>query len=160
MPPSNSAWAAPVVCARRTNGKLRLALDYKGPNKVSAPANLHPIPRMDDLMDRCVDAKFYSTLDAKVGYHQMPLAKEDCEITAFVVPWGHLPLDRRTPFGLKGAGYTFQRMMAKILAECNYDEVLFYLDDVLVWSVTGEEHLKRLKKCASKVEGCWSGVII
>jgi hypothetical protein len=108
----------------------------------------------------CVDAKFYSTLDAKAGYHQMPLAKEDCEITAFVVPWGHLPLDRRTPFGLKRAGYTFQRMMAKILAECNYDEVLFYLDDVLVWSVTGEEHLKRLRKCASEVEGCWSGVII
>ena len=68
---SNSAWAAPVVCSRRANGKLRLALAYRGPNKVSSPANLHPIPRMDDLMDRLGDAKFYSTLDAKAGYHQI-----------------------------------------------------------------------------------------
>ena len=149
---SNSAWAAPVVCARRANGKLRLALDYRGPNKVSSPANLHPIPRMDDLMDRLGDAKFYSTLDAKAGYHQMPLAEEDCEITAFVVPWGQFEFDGRTPFGLTGAGYTFQRMMAKILAECNYEEALCYLDDVLVWSVTWDEHLKRLRNVLQKVK--------
>ena len=149
---SNSAWAAPVVCARRANGKLRLALDYRGPNSVSAPANLHPIPRMDDLMDRLGDAKFYSTLDAKAGYHQMPLAEEDCEVTAFVVPWGQYEFDGRTPFGLKGAGYTFQRMMAKILAECNYEEALCYLDDVLVWSTTWDEHLKRLRNVLQKVK--------
>ena len=80
---------------------------------------------------------------------KLPLAEEDSEITAFVVPWGQFVFDGRTPFGLKGAGYTFQRMMAKILAECNYEEALCYLDDVLVWSVTWEETLE----CASEGEG-------
>ena len=83
---------------------------------------------------------------------KLPLAEEDSEITAFVMPWGQFVFDGRTPFGLKGAGYTFQRMMAKILAECNYEEALCYLDDVLVWSVTWDEHLKRLRNVLQKVK--------
>ena len=85
---SNSPWAAPVVCARRADGTLRLAFDYRKLNEASEPATLHPIPLIDNLLDRLASAQYFSVLDAKAGYHQMPLKKEDSEVTAFVVPWG------------------------------------------------------------------------
>ncbi|XP_064100674.1 uncharacterized protein LOC135211286 [Macrobrachium nipponense] len=133
---SYSSWAAPIVCARRADGSLRLAIDYRGVNSVSQPATLHPIPVVEDLLDRLGQAKYFSVLDAKSGYHHMPLQKEDCEVSAFVVPWGQFEWHDRTPFGLKGAGYTFQWMMATILSDCIYMDALCYLDDILVWGST------------------------
>ena len=149
---SNSPWASPVVCARRADGSLRLALDYRLVNDVSYPATLHPIPLIEDLLDRLADAKYFSVLDAKSGYHQMPMREEDSEVTAFVTPWAHLEWTGRTPFGLKGAGYSFQRMMAVILGESNFTEALCYLDDILIWGTTWEEHMSRLDKVMSKVQ--------
>lgn len=148
---SNSPWAAPIVCARKSNGKLRLAIDYRGLNAVSLPATLHPIPRIDDLFDRLGEARFFSVLDAKSGYHQLPIPKEESEITAFVVPWGQFEFIERTPFGLKGAGYSFQRMMSTILGECNFRDALCYLDDILVWSRTWEEHVRKLRGILRKL---------
>ena len=102
-------------------------------------------------MDRLASAKYFSVLDAKSGYHQLPLQPADSEITAFVVPWGHYEWADRTPFGLHGAGFSFQRMMSAILGETNFTEAICYLDDVLVWSVTWEEHLKRLRSVLEKI---------
>ena len=149
---SNSPWAAPIVCARKSDGKLRLAIDYRGINNISLPATLHPIPRMDDLFDRLGEANYFSVLDAKSGYHQMPLVKGEGELTAFVVPWGQYEYLDRTPFGLKGAGYSFQRFMSKILGECNFVEALCYLDDILVWGRTWEEHQERLRNVLEKIQ--------
>ncbi|KAL5260338.1 hypothetical protein ACHWQZ_G010459 [Mnemiopsis leidyi] len=128
---SNSIWASPVVCARRNDGSLRLVIDYRMTNAKSTTATLHLIPLIDDLLDRLGKAKYFGTIDAKSGYHQMPMKKEDAEITAFVVPWGHYEFADRTPFGLKGAGYSFQRMMSGVLGSSNYMEALCYLDDEL-----------------------------
>ena len=149
---SNSPWASPIVCARRADGSLRLAIDYRLVNSVSYPATLHPIPLIEDLLDRLSDAKYFSVLDAKSGYHQMPLRAEDTEVTAFVTPWAHLEWSERTPFGLKGAGYSFQRMMAVILGESNFTEALCYLDDILIWGTTWEEHMNRLNSVLSRVQ--------
>lgn len=148
---SNSPWAAPIVCARKSNGKLRLAIDFRGLNAVSVPANLHPIPRIDDLFDRLGEARFFSVVDAKSGYHQLPLRSEDSELTAFVVPWGQFEFIERTPFGLKGAGYSFQRLMSSILGSSNFRDALCYLDDVLVWSQTWEEHIEKLSTVLGKI---------
>jgi hypothetical protein len=149
---SNSPWASPVVCARRADGSLRLALDYRLVNAVSYPATLHPIPLIEDLLDRLAEAKFFSVLDAKSGYHQMPLTARDSEVTAFVTPWDHLEWTERTPFGLKGAGYSFQRMMAVILGDSNFTEALCYLDDILIWGTTWGEHMARLNSVLAKVQ--------
>ena len=150
---SNSPWAAPIVCARRANGKLRLAVDYRGVNMISSPATLHPIPHIEDLLDRLGKAQYFSTLDAKSGYHQMPLKDElDSEATAFVVPWGQFEYAGRTPFGLKGAGYSFQRMMSAILGECNFTQALCYLDDILIWGKTWKEHMSRLENVLKKIK--------
>ena len=148
---SNSPWAAPIVCARKSDGRLRLAIDYRGLNNVSLPATLHPIPRIDDLFDRLGDAKYFSVMDAKSGYHQLPLKDEEAELTAFVVPWGHYEFKEGTPFGLKGAGYSFQRFMATILGNSNFTDALCYLDDILVWGATWTEHMERLRKVLEKV---------
>ena len=149
---SNSPWAAPIVCARRANGKLRLAIDYRGLNAVSAPATLHPIPVIDDLIDRLAKAKYFTVLDAKSGYHQMPLKAEDVEASAFVTPWGQYEWAERTPFGLKGAGYSFQRLMSAVLGSSNFNEALCYLDDILVWGDDWKEHTDRLRKVMEKVK--------
>ena len=150
---SNSPWASPIVCARKADGSLRLVIDYRCTNAKSVTATLHPIPLIEDLLDRLAKAKYFSILDAKSGYHQMPLKEEDSEVTAFVVPWGHYEFAERTPFGLKGAGYSFQRMMSAILGDSNFIEALCYLDDILVWGETWEIHMKRLKRVElSKIE--------
>ena len=156
--PSNSPWAAPIVCARRQDGSLRLALDYRALNAASLPATLHPIPRIDDLMDRLSGAKYFAVLDAKCGYHQMPLCKEEAEMTAFVVPWAHFEFTERTPFGLKGAGYSFQRFMSVILGECNFLDAICYLDDVLVWRTTWKEFITRLGSVLRKISD--SGLVL
>ena len=148
---SSSPWASPIVCARRANGDIRLAIDYRDVNSASLPATVHPIPIIEDLLDRLSKAKYFSVLDAKAGYHQMPLKKEESEISAFVVPWGQYEWSDRTPFGLKGAGYSFQRMMTTILGECNYSDALCYLDDILVWGSTWKEHISRLRRVLGKI---------
>ena len=148
---SHSPWAAPVVCARRKDGRLRLAIDYRRVNAVSAASTLHPIPLMEDLLDRLGNAKFFSVLDAKCGYHQLPLHPAESEVTAFVVPWGQYEWAERTPFGLHGAGFSFQRMMSAVLGESNFTEALCYLDDVLVWGETWEQHQRRLQSVLEKV---------
>ena len=70
---SNSPWAAPIVCARKSDGKLRLAIN----NSISLPATLQPILRIDDLFDRLGEAEYFSVMDAKSGYHQLPLKEEE-----------------------------------------------------------------------------------
>ena len=149
---SNSEWASPIVCARRSDGSLRLVIDYRLTNEKSRTATLHPIPLIDDLIDHLSGAKYFSTLDAKSGYHQMPLKKQDSAATAFVVPWGHYEFAERCPFGLKGAGYSFQRMMSAVLGSSNFVEALCYLDDILVWGETWEIHIQRLKGVLVKIE--------
>ena len=148
---SHSPWAAPVVCARRKDGRLRLAIDYRHVNAKSAASTLHPIPLMEDLLDRLGNAKFFSVLDAKCGYHQLPLNPADSEVTAFVVPWGQYEWAERTPFGLHGAGFSFQMMMSAVLGESNFAEALCYLDDVLIWGETWEQHQRRLRSVLGKI---------
>ena len=108
---STSPWASPIVIARCKNGQLRLAIDYRRLNCLTINSH-YPLPVIDDLLDRLSNAKFFSTLDAKSGYWQMPLRAEDCFKTAFVTPDGQYEwMGRGTPFGLSGAPGSFQRLM-------------------------------------------------
>ncbi len=99
---STSAWAAPIVIARRKNGQIKLVIDYRALNAQSFDQH-HPIPRIDDLIDRLGEAKYFSSLDLKSGYYQMPLREDDAELTGFVTPdWHFQWTGRGTPFGLSG----------------------------------------------------------
>ena len=148
---STSAWAAPIVVARRKNGQIRLAIDYRELNAQSFDQH-HPISRIDDLIDRLGEAKYFSSLDLKSGYYQMPLREEDAELTGFVTPDGHFQwTGRGTPFGLSGAPATFQRLMSGVLGSLNWEVALCYLDDILVWGTTWAEHLQRLRKVLQRI---------
>ena len=161
---STSARAAPIVVARRKNGQIRLAIDYRELNAQSFDHHL-PIPRIDDLIDRLGEAKYFSSLDLKRGYYQMPLREEDAELTGFVMPDGHFQWTGcGTPFGLSGAPAIFQRLMSGVLGSLNWEVALCYLDDILVRGTTWAEHLQRLQKVEEGVgmllnpEKCTFGV--
>ena len=149
---STSPWAAPIVVARRKNGQIRLAIDYRALNAQSFDQH-HPIPRIDDLIDRLGEAKYFSSLDSKSGYYQMPLREEDSDLTGFVTPDGQFQwTGRGTPFGLSGAPASFQRLMSGALGSLNWQVALCYLDDILVWGATWTEHMQRLRLVLQRLQ--------
>ena len=91
-------------------------------------------------------------MDVKGGYHQMPVKDSDKELTSFIVPWGQFEWKRGCPFGLSGAPSSFQCMMTAILGECLYTDALCYLDDIIIWSTSWQEHLSKLEKVLKKLQ--------
>ena len=117
---STSPWAPPIVVARKKNGRIRLAIDYRALNAQTFDQH-HPIPRIDDLIDHLGEAKYFSSLDLKSGRYQMPLCEEDSDLTGFVTPDGHFQWTcQGTPFGLSGAPASFQRLMSGVLGSLNW----------------------------------------
>ena len=108
------------------------------------------MPRVDDLIDRVSLAPYITTLDLTKGYWQVPVAVGDREKTAFTTPLGLFQFTRM-PFGLKGAPATFQRMVDKILNGLG-KFASAYIDDVIVFSKTWNEHLKHLEIVLSKIQ--------
>ena len=100
------------------------------------------MPRIDDLIDRLVKARYISTLDLTRGYWQVPMAKALRHLTAFTMPFGLIQF-RVMPFGLQGAPATFQRLMDKVL-HCLEDYAAAYIDDLVIHSTTCEEHLTQI----------------
>ncbi|KRZ74487.1 Retrovirus-related Pol polyprotein from transposon, partial [Trichinella sp. T8] len=110
-----------------------------------------PIPRIDDTLDALAGAKWFSTLDLASGYWQVEVAEEDREKTAFSTPLGLFQF-RVMPFGLCNAPATFQRLMEKALRGLTWKTCLVYLDDVIVFGKTEEEHLERLEGVLSRLQ--------
>ena len=138
--PSKSDWASPVVLAPKGDGSLRFCIDYRAVNEATR-RDSYPIPRMDDCIDTLGEARYFSTLDANSGYWQIPMRKKDIPITAFTSHEGLYEFVRM-PFGLKNAPATFQRALDMILSGYNWKTCLVYIDDVIIYSRTGEDHLR------------------
>ena len=143
--PSNSPWASPVVMVRKKDGSLRFCVDFRQLNAATIK-DAHPLPRIDDLLDALHGAKRFSTLDLKSGYWQVPIAEQDKEKTAFRTSSRQLFEFNQIPFGLCNAPATFSRLMDRLLAGLHWETCLFYLDDIIVFSSTWEEHLARLRE--------------
>ena len=141
--PSNSPWASPVVMVRKKDGSLRFSVDFRQLNAATIK-DAHPLPRIDDLLDALHGAKWFSTLDLKSGYWQVPISEQDKEKTAFRTSSGQLFEFNQVSFGLCNAPATFSRLMDRVLAGLHWEMCLFYLDDIIVFSSTWEEHLARL----------------
>ena len=144
--PSSSPWASPVVLVRKKDGSLRFCIDYRHLNLVTKP-DVFPLPRMDDLLDQLGQSKFFSTLDLASGYWQVKIHPDSREKTAFITYQGLFEF-RVMPFGLRNAPAVFQRLMQRVLAGLNPPEgpdfVSVYLDDVIVFSRTLDDHLHHL----------------
>ena len=143
--PSNSPWASPVVMVRKKDGSLRFCIDFRQLNTATVK-DAHPLPRIDDLLDTLHGAKWFSTLDLKSGYWQVPITEQDKVKTAFRTSSGQLFEFNQVPFGLCNAPATFSRLMDRVLAGLHWETCLFYLDDIIVFSSTWEEHLARLRE--------------
>lgn len=142
--PSHSPWASLIVMVR--NGSHRFCVDYRQ-LKLVTKLDTYPLPRVDDLLDQLGDSRFFTTLDLASGYWQIRVAPGSREKTAFVVPQGLYEF-RVMPFSLSNALAEFQRSMQKALMGSNPEDgqafVSVYLDDILTFSRTLEEHLDHL----------------
>ncbi|GBG92422.1 hypothetical protein CBR_g55359 [Chara braunii] len=141
--PSNSLWGAPVLFARKVDGTLRLCIDYRGLNRYTVK-NSYPMPRADELFDRLADNRFFKKIDLRSGYHQIRVAPEDQPNTAFRSRFGHYEFTVM-PFGLTNAPATFQTAMNDIFRGILEEYVFVYLDDMLVYSRTLEDHIRHLR---------------
>ena len=143
--PSNSPWASPVVMVRKKDGSLRFCVDFRQLNAATVK-DAHPLPRIDGLLDTLHGARWFSTLDLKSGYWQVPITECDNAKTAFRTSSGQLHKFNQVPFGLCNAPVTFSRLMDRVLSGLHWETCLFYLDDIIVFSSTWEEHLTQLRQ--------------
>lgn len=147
--PSTSPFGAPVLFVKKKDGSLRMCIDYRALNKVTIK-NKYPLPRIDDLLDSLSGSKCYSSLDLKSGYYQLEIAADDIHKTGFRTPYGHYQF-KCLSMGLTNAPATYQNVMNDIFRQHLNDFVLVYLDDILVYSKTPEEHLHHLQLVLQKL---------
>ncbi|KAL5497103.1 hypothetical protein EMCRGX_G013508 [Ephydatia muelleri] len=135
---SQGSWSSPVVLVKKKDGSTRFCVDFRQLNAVTKK-DAQPLPRIDKTLDVLGSARWFSCLDLTSGYWQVEVAPEDCEKTAFVTPYGLFQF-RVMPFGLTNAPATFQRLMERVLAGLHWTTCLIYLDDILIFSATVQQH--------------------
>ena len=142
--PSQSPLCNAVVLVRKKDGGLRFCIDFRRLNR-RTKKDAFPLPRMQETMESTVGAQLFSTMDLKSGFWQVKMAKESQQYTAFMVGSMGVYEFLRMPYGLCNALVTFQRLMQNCLSELNLTYALIYLDDVIVFSSTEEDHIHRLR---------------
>lgn len=139
---SRSPYASPIVVARKKNGSIRMCIDYRTLNARTIP-DQYTVPRIDEALDCMTGSRWFSVLDLRNGYYQIAMAEPDKEKTAFICPLGFFQFERM-PQGITGAPATFQRLMEKAVGDMNLLQCIVYLDDLIVFGRTLEEHEERL----------------
>src|SRR3984893_11168365 len=149
--PSNSEFASPILFVKKADGTLRMCIDYRGLNKITKQ-NKYPLPHTDDLIERLKDANHLTKLDLRSGYHQLRMADDSIDKTAFITRYGLYEF-LVMPFGLCNAPSTFTRMMNDILRPLIDACVIVFLDDILIYSPTIEQHYKDVSAVFDLLKG-------
>lgn len=141
--PSKSPFGAPVFFVKKADGTLRMVCDWRELNRITIK-NKACLPNVDDLFDAVQGSGYFSKLDLHSGYNQIRIREADIPKTAINTPFGHFQF-RVMGFGLTNAPATFQSMMNDILRPYLRKFVVVFLDDILIFSKTWEEHLDHVR---------------
>ena len=147
--PSISAWSSQIVLVEKKDHSMRFCVDYRALNEVTKKDS-YPLPRIDDCFDALTGTHWFSSIDLQSGYWQVGLSPSAMEKTAFSCPSGLFQF-KVLPFGVCNGPPTFQRLMEHVLAGLQWKICLLYLDDVIVFSKTFEDHLDRLSQVLARI---------
>ena len=147
--PSKSPWCSPVRLVKKKDGTVRVCVDYRKVNNVTIK-DAYPIPKIEDLFSYLGNAKIFTTLDLASGYYQVKLDKESQQYTAFSCEFGFYEYTVM-PMGLTNACATFQRLMNSVLDGLLGKICLVYLDDIIIYSNSDEEHKTHVNMVADRL---------
>jgi hypothetical protein len=142
--PHTSPCGSPIVLFPRKYGTWRMCVEFRALNKIMVK-NSYPLPRIDDLIDQFKDAKYFTKLDLRSGYHQIRIVEGDTRKIAFKINQGLFEW-MLMPFGLCNAPATFMRVMNDVLRPFLDDCVIVYLDDIFIFRKYREDHVMNTKK--------------
>ena len=140
--PSCSPWNSPIILVDKKDASKRFVCDYRGLNQVTKK-DTYPLPHIHDVVDKMHGAVYWSSLDAASAYWAMPIREVDKEKTAFSVPRGKFEFNVMS-YGLCNAGASYQRLMDLTLSGLPPDRTLAYMDDIVVYTKTFDEHVTAL----------------
>ena len=146
----NSQWSSPCVLVMKKDSTTRFCQDYRQVNKVSEQDS-YRLPRQDESLEALSGAKYVTTADLTSGYHQVALSPEAQKISTFVTKSG-LYSFKRTPMGLHGSSHTFERLMETVMRGLQWEELLVYMDDIVVFSPDQESHIERLDRMLHRLQ--------
>lgn len=147
---SISPWSSPIVVVRKKDQSIRLCIDFRKVNDVTVNDS-YPLPKIEDCLDALRGNNWFSTLDLCSGYHQVGMDPHSAQITSFGTSRGLFEFTRM-PFGLCNAGATFSRLMEYILSGLQWGTWVVYLDDIIVFSQTFEDHISKLDSVFKRIQ--------
>ena len=147
--PSKSPYGAPLFFVKENGKPLRGVVDYRGLNRITKRNNA-PLPRSDEMFDLLGDAKVFSKMDLKTGFHQIRVRPTDIEKTAFNTKYGQFEY-LVMPMGLCNAPATFQSLMNRIFYDCVDVFLVVYMDDLLIFSKDEKSHFEHLNIVLSRL---------
>ncbi|XP_033098347.1 uncharacterized protein K02A2.6-like [Anneissia japonica] len=147
--PSISPFASPIVLVKKPDGSNRFCVDFRRLNE-NTVFDAEPIPDMDELFAKIRKGKYFTKIDLSKGYWQVPMVDEAKPLTAFITPNGIFQF-KVMPFGLINAPDSFSRIMRSLLR--GMDGVVNYIDDILIYSTTWEEHVRSIEELFCRLRG-------
>ncbi|KMQ89530.1 enzymatic polyprotein endonuclease reverse [Lasius niger] len=149
-PYNSPLWVVPKKPDADGNKRWRLVIDFRKLNEKTI-GDAYPLPNISDILDQLGKARYFSCFDLASGFHQIPMDPQDSLKTAFSTPNGHYEY-KKMPFGLKNAPATFQRLMDNVLTGLQGNVCFVYLDDIVIYAQTLEEHKQKLSQIFDRIK--------